>query len=737
MDLPALQAYAQTVSTSIGLQNVSITSAKAIQAQYDYLILTSQSTITGIQYETIANSNLMIAANIRSNAIVQSNIILDSSINECNSTIVAQIYIMSNADKTISSLALESAGLTSSLVQSDINFNSTAVQYSSLYMVFMAKDQAYQTCVRNIETTSTLLKKSIEIEQISYANWQTSTAFAVAKSGELSTLYLNSNAIQSTLTQYKVDETNAISQLASTNNGIMAVSSLYATALVNQQYYQSLSSQSAVLEDYTRAYSTFTSASALATASPTNTVAATAKTMAQQRLSTLTVSKTQSEAEVTALQALVAGATTDTYATTLAAAEAAIQLESANVATFQGYMNSSIAAVSYLSTLYEQAGQDVASSLAAVALYSTFYTSSVAGSNALMASAAADTSTIATQQLQLDTVSMTLSSLNIQYANYASSYSGWVSYSSLMTQEYTKAIADIISYSTMYESTTVSAKRFSDTLTHVNSSITGNMLVIHTKSTIMQFEAINMLGYETQIAACFNLEEGATYKYRETFVRQKRLDAQKYYDLCVLQQVQATSTQNGTLLAQAGAAAFTPVTINLTTPVITLAYNNLTTISAFLTTFTNMYGNYDTQTVNLQAVSSSVGIQAASFSTLTTYSDQFRMNPAAGPSFSNAQADFVAKQVATVGLQSNVTLTQAQINAAKTGFLTTYRAVFQSSDIIANESTISSFLIQGFNTAVTPEEETPRMPGTLVARASDEMLPRSLSQTPRMAGSLP
>jgi hypothetical protein len=701
MSLSSLRAYAQTVSTSIGLQNAAIASAKAVQAQYDYLILTSQSTLTGIQYETIANSNLIIAANVQSNAIIQSNAELESSINACNSSIVGNALAVKSADDTISSLAFESAGITSTLAESDASFNSTAVQYSSLYMDFMAKDQLYQNCLSNISTTSTLLVETIEAEKISYANWQTSSAYTVAKSAELSTLYLNSNEIASTLIQYRVEETNANSQLASTNNGIMAVSSLYAAALVNQQYYQALSTQNIVLENYTNAYSTFTKASALAEAAPTNTVAAAASDMAKQRLSTITVTRDELATQITALQTLVADATTDTYATTLAAATAAVQLEEVNIATYQGYMNSSLAAVSYYSSLYEQAGQDAVSSMEAAAIYSTLYTSSIAASNAIMASAEADISTIAIQQLQVDTISMTLSSLNTEYENYASSYSGWVSYSSLMTQDYVQAIADITTYSSLYESTNVAVTTLDESLRQLNSSIAGNMVEMQTQSTIMQAEAINMAGYATQIAASFNQEEQATYQYRETFVRQKRIDAQTYYDNCVLQQVQETSTQNGTLIAQAAGAAVTPVPINLTTPAITLAYNNLTTITTFLTTFTNIYGNYDTQTVNLQGVSTSIGVEMEAYSTLRDYSNQVQVNPAVARSYTNAQNDFINKQRATVGLQSNVTLTQAQIDTAKKEFLTTYQAIFQAGDIIANESTISSFLIQGFNTAVT------------------------------------
>jgi hypothetical protein len=703
MDLSSLQVYSQTVSTTIGFENSTISATQAIQAQYEYMILTSQSTIDGLGYEIMANSNLIISADARSNLLVQSNAMLDSTITNYNSSIIGQLQIMSNADATMSSLVLESAGITSSLAQSDINFNSSAVYYSSLYMTFKAKDQLYQTCLDNIQTTSTLLTNAVIAEKISYDNWQISSAYTVARSAELSTLYLNSNAIQSTLTQYIVNEQLANANLASTNTGIQAVSSLYATALVNQQYYQSLSTQSGILEVYTAAYSTFMTASASAAAAPTNTVLVAASNMSQQRLSSITLSRDQSAAQVAALQPLVAGAITDTFAASLACAEEAVQLEIININTFTNYMNSSIAAVSQFSSMYEQAAIDVASSLSAVSLYSSFYVSSIAGSNALMDLAAADADTIAGQQAQVDAISLTISSLVLQNANYTSSYSGWIAYSTLMTQQVAQAVADLTAYSSFYESTNKAIGDFNDALQQTQSSITGNTSIIQTQSSILESETINLLGYQAQIAASFNIEEESAYQYRETYVRQKRMTAQQYYDACVLQQVQTTSTQNGNLIVQAAGAPVTPISINLNTPTITLAYNNLTTITTFLNNFTSIYANYDIQTVNLQGVSTSVGAQRAAYSTLTTFSNQFMMNPnsvPAGQSFSNAQQNFINKQIQTTNLQSNVDLTQAQINTAKNTFLTTYQAVFLSSDIFANESTISSFLITGFNTAV-------------------------------------
>lgn len=704
MNLEELTAYSQTVSTSVGLQYSSIAGDQVVQSQYEYMILTSQSTINGLGYEITENDNAIIAADLRFSQLDADNKLLDSTMTSYLSSIALQDKIIAESDTAISSLILESAKIDAELLKSDQEFVSSATGYSTLYMDFMAKDILYTNCLTEISTTSFLYEAATIFENIALLNLQESTANVVARSMELSSLYLEGNDIQSTLSQYVIDETLATAALTSTNAGIIAISSLYATALVNQQYYQLVSTQTATIDAFTAAQSTLATTKMRAAANPTDTVLAAAVTMSQQRLTTLATTKSEVATKVTALQALVAGATSDSYDTTMAAAQAAVELENNNVSTFQGYADAATQEIKYYSSIFEQATNDIASSLAAVTAYSSFYNSSIAGSNALMDLVTQDTSSIAGQQAESDAISLTISSLNTQFDQHTSSLNGWISYSTLMRQELDAADAELSQQSTFFESTNKAILSFADTLQQVQSSITGNDTTIFTLSSILESETINMLGYQTDVAASFNLEELSAYQYRETYVRLRRVEAQKYYDACVLQQVQNTSTQNATLRQQAGTATFTPVAINLNTPTINLAYTNLTTITSFLDTFSNIYTNYDIQKVNLQGVSTSVGNQRTAYSTTTFFLNMSRLNPTntnIGQSFSNAQAAFIANQTTTTNLMKNVALTQSQINTAKNTFLTTYQGVFVSNDITNNESTISSFLIAGFKAAVT------------------------------------
>jgi hypothetical protein len=700
MDLPSLQTYAGKISTMIGQEASTVAAAQVVQSQYDYLVYTSQSTINGLGYEIMTNSNLIIAADVRSNTLVRSNTILDSTMGMYNSTIIGQTTVINAANAKISSLMLESAGITSSLIKSDESFASSARYYSSLYTTFVAKDILYQACVSNITNTSTLLSNAIVVQKKSYDNWQTSSAYTVAKTAELTQLYATSNAIQSSLTQYRIDETTATRNLASTNTGIQAISSLYATSLVNQQYYQTLSTQAGVIDLYTAAYSTFQTAATLSNGSPTNTLITTAAAMAQQRLSTLSVVKDQVTAQATQLQGRVTGAVSNTYATQLKIAQDAVQLEIKNISTSQSFAASSMAAVGYFSTLYETAARQVTSSMAAVSTFSSFYESSVMGSNTFMAKATADITSIASQQAQVDAISLALSSLNDEYKGYTSSYTGWMTISTAMTAQVATAKANLITYSSLYESTNKTLGDYAKKLAEVNAQIASNATVIKTQSTILEAETINTLKYKNQIETSFAMEESAVFLFRETYVRQKLQSAQQYYDACVLSQVQMTSTQNGNLKTQAAGSTVTPVPININTATINNANTILNNITGFLTTFASIYSNYTSQIGHLQTVSTSISAQAATFSNVTKMANAFATDPSQGPTFSNVQAEYVAKQAATRELQSNVALSQGQINTAKVAFLTTYRQTFVSNEILANESTISSFLIKGFASAI-------------------------------------
>ena len=204
-----LSKYSQTVSTAIGLQYSSIAADLIVQAQYDYMITTTQSTMNGLDYEITANDNAIIAADIRYAQIDAENKAIDSTIATYQKNIADFDNVIADSDKAISSLVLESAQINADLAKSDAEFISSATGYSSMYLTYMAKEILYQNCLSDISTTSSLYDAADAQEKFFLRNLEESTASVVARSAELSSLYLEGNQIQSSLSQYVIDETLA------------------------------------------------------------------------------------------------------------------------------------------------------------------------------------------------------------------------------------------------------------------------------------------------------------------------------------------------------------------------------------------------------------------------------------------------------------------------------------------------------------------------------------------------
>jgi hypothetical protein len=696
MSLTDLQKYATTVSTTIALEQSSIAGNQANYLTYSELVNVSQSTVDGIGYEIAANDLIVNTTDMQIADLSGQSAALLSTITNYQSSIDVQNGIVENASSIISSLTAESGMIDSTLNISQLGFVSTAKYYSTLYMTFMAKDLIYQNRLNAISTTSSILSAAIEYEKITYDNWQASTVTRQAIDSQLANLYTDSNAIQSTLTRYKIEETLAIGYYDSTNQAVNSISSLYAGSLLNQQYYESLSTQTGYTNALTTATTAATTAKNLSVASPNDTTLSAAATLAANLVTSLAAQKSAATTETAKLQALVANITADTYAATVAQYQNQIQIEINNISTFESYKTQSLGTLAFYSTLYDQSEFDVASSILQINTFSTLYDSSIVGSNTLMRIAAEDTSTIAGKQDEITAISMMISSMNIEYTNYDSSYKGYVSISTLMKKDVDIAVADLAIYSTFYESTTSALTDYTIQLQAVQGPLTSNTALLLSQSSILAYETINLKAYTTQLRNSINTQERASFAYRETYVRQKRISAQIYYDSIIADAIKTTAKTNEDAQKVAGpGAAIKPIEVDLTTPDITLAFTNLTTITAFLNTFMNIYGNYDVQTKNLQAVSTAVGGERESLNALTKYQTAYMVSPTPTNAMilNSAQNDYNEAMKTYASIVKNIDLTQSQIDVAKPKFQQGYVGVFKSDEIFNNESTISSFLV--------------------------------------------
>lgn len=706
-NLSTLQLYANSLSSVINFQQSSIAINQSIERQYDYLILTSQSTITGYTYDIIGNSNLIIAGDVLTAKLISSNAELDSKVEEYDSTISGNLNIVSQKNIVLSSLVKEFNTNSTALYTYDTQFISAAVGYSTLYRNFLKADLEYASTMSSIYLYSSLILSSIAIQRSSYLNWQTSTAtYSTVMSNYQSSINAN-NAMESTYLQYQKNEIAASSFYTSTMAGIKYISSLFESAVITQRYVRALSTQGSVIENYVNAYSRFVTTSTLAAMSSDSVLTQT-REMSRQQMRKMEEKQTEASTTVGNLQKTVSTVYLKSYMNILSIAESNVQAEVKNVIMYNGFIDSTIASIHYWSSLHDKAVTDVISSIKVIEVYNQLYNSSVAGSNLLMSTVMKDQSTINAIELSTNAISAYISTLNINYSTFMSSYFGYMNESSMYSSLLFSSLSALSRFSTLYDSTIIASNSFVRSTTTINDLIDRNNNDIRTFSTVLEYEYINMLTYDTAIKMNFNLEEYSAFQYRETFVRQKRQVADNAYSAAVLKAVQNASTQNGTLFASG--VTFTPVTVDISTGLPRERFTTLLNITNFINTFNNVYKNYDVQATNLEKVMTSIEKQNPLYTNVYYYANQALLYPSAASTIAanSTQAAYIALQNSTITLQQHASNSQRNIDAAKAPYFNIFNTLFTPGEIVANEDTISSFLRTGFANAASLLAGPPR-----------------------------
>lgn len=346
--------------------------------------------------------------------------------------------------------------------------------------------------------------------------------------------------------------------------------------------------------------------------------------------------------------------------------------------------------------MYESANFDISTYTGRVKMYSTFYTSSMLGGSTLLLAAAVDYSTIAGKNAYGNILSNAVRIAEQDYSGYMSSYNSYMSLSTF----YTQAVArdrERIRVTTDYYNSTNSAivlmgKQYQSLML---SQITYDTSLF-AQSSILNTALITLATYDTQIKNNVNVLENTAYQYRETYTRVKRIGVQNKYEDLVTQAVQNASTATQKSGKQEAA--------DLTTLGIPATYSNLTSINTFLESFSNMYTTYNTQTSNIVALSTSIGYQSNAWSSLRVYSSNAYYKVGNYSSLSllvkTGNIEFSAKTDAMNTQLLNYSKTQDNINAMKQAFSTSYSTLFAPSEITLQETTISSFMIDGYNTAM-------------------------------------
>jgi len=590
------------------------------------------------------------------------------------------------------------------------NYSSTLVGYSTISSTYGIYDRRYKEEYVNIMSTSTAYDKSVINERMKYSTMINTNQIWVSTSKYLSTLYETSTTINSTLVQLRLDEYSSIKIRESTTTAIEYYSSLYVAAIAKRNYNMALSTQVSTVNNYMNALSTYNSIKYLYLTSGGNSIITAAFALASQQLSTAILQESIAESTVSTFQIESTREETRMYDTLLRQYTANVDTQQRKVYTYRSYKMSSLQEVSKFCTIYDTQTAIMISSISSLAYYSSLYVSSLAGKSTLQSQYSTNNMAVITKMSTSDGYSKKISSLNIDYSIYNSSYLGWKNVSAAIYADVLRYMSNISSYSTLYNSSILGLSSVQRSILALGGNLNSFTDTIFIESSLLLLDYIQLDQYQNDIRLNTNIQELTAYKYKETCTRTKLLSYKQQYQDLVLSSIQMSSTFTASTIqgllnrGDSSYVADTTYPVDLNTPIINATYNQINTVNAFLDVFAQIYDKYDKKNTDIGILNTSIE------NTLTVYNS---FQPASLNAYTNPTNAVIlqAKSSTLTSLiqaQNDVIRKKAIIAAddimiqstLSTLYLSTYRNIFSSDEISQQNSTISSFIIAGFSTAI-------------------------------------
>jgi soluble cytochrome b562 len=209
-------------------------------------------------------------------------------------------------------------------------------------------------------------------------------------------------------------------------------------------------------------------------------------------------------------------------------------------------------------------------------------------------------------------------------------------------------------------------------------------------------------------------QELAALQYQETYARAKRIAVGEAYNVAILEEVQNVSSLNGLARASAGPDATIQLqSVNMNSQLIQQASQRIQTLNAFINSYTNIYSEYDAQIQNMSSLSTTVGNKQTAVNTLaqrnqalldqiyksTTGSRSAVPDSAVISAYNEGDVAFRTRRGEADISRGKVQTARHSINTIIQTYRQTYESIFTPTERLEHETTISSFLIAGYNLA--------------------------------------
>lgn len=712
MDLNAMIQYTSTVSTSIGLETSSLNANLGIQAMYSVLSQLSQSTIDGLGTEISLNTAMIESYKKTQELLDNVSTSYISTMLKYDTTIAKQLDTINFYNSTLSSYTIEYDNTVSSVSLENSMFVSAATHYSSLYYVYLGYQYQYDSNVSSLALMDLNLSTARRLQDASEKALNESTIRWQNASGILSSLYIDRINIASTVTQFRIDETNTYLNYTSSLTALGTISSIYNSALANENYNLALSTTvkrtaeySDALEQFQRADLLYNNTIPQGTTGPGDSLLFRTRKMAQERVIVCGTLKEEARRSKD-LRLYEAGlASTNAYEAILLGYDQTILAYETVQQKYRGYKLSSLEAVAKYSSIYEKAATDIATYTGQINYYSSMYVSSMIASSTLLGYDRFDQSTLTGKIQYYNAVSWSISSLNEKYSTSLYQYNSTVFTSTFFGNIYASSLSNVIVYGQYYASTTSGINVLSNQLYGAGGLINIYNTLIFNNSSLLNSENIAIKAYNATTMKYINMQDESMYQYRESFARSKRQEYQTTYEANVFNAVQVANSATQSLIAAAPpGVTVTPIPVNLTSPLITSNYTQVNSMNNFLNSFTDIYTSFGLKDSYITRLSTSIGYEKSSWSTVDSYTRLQYFSTAKYSSLTKlitaSCAKLASAQDSTTALLKTCAITQSTIDTKKVAILTKLGNFFTPANILAQNDTISSFITQSLAAVV-------------------------------------
>ena len=176
-----------------------------------------------------------------------------------------------------------------------------------------------------------------------------------------------------------------------------------------------------------------------------------------------------------------------------------VEEQQKRVYTYRSQKMESLEKVRSFCTIYDTQTAVMLSSMASLAYYSSLYVSSLAGKSTLQSQYSTNNMAVIIKMSTSDGYSKRISSLNVDYSNYNSTFIGWKNISAGIYIDVLRYMSNISSYSSLYTSSILGLSSVQSSILSLGGNVNTFTDTIFTESSLLLQDYIFMDQYQNDI----------------------------------------------------------------------------------------------------------------------------------------------------------------------------------------------------------------------------------------------